>query len=148
MQSYTIPYDKESVLSAVQKITGYTGKNVPEGFDRIAATDDEQTLTDDLFDESLKSLAAKLTEYSPEIDKENGVILIRNSSNFNSVVIPAISGAVNNILTNDIASKWFFISREVADAEKYNSQAASDFNDIIPLLLQRNRPKRNGCCCN
>jgi hypothetical protein len=146
MQSYIIPYDKEAVVSAVQKITGYTGKNTPEGFDRIAATSDEQRLTDELFDESLKSLVSRLTEYSPVTDKENGTISIRNSSNFNQAVIPAISGSVNNMLTNDMASKWFFISREVADAGKYNSQAAGDFNDIIPLLQQRNRPERNGCC--
>jgi hypothetical protein len=146
MQSYDIPYSKDDVVSAVQKITGYTGKNIPEGFDRIAATSDEQTLIDELFDESLKGFVSKLTEYSPSIDKGNRLISIRNSSSFNQAVIPAISGSVNNILTNDIASKWFFISREVVDAEKYNSQAVSDFNDIIPLLLQRNRPERNGCC--
>jgi hypothetical protein len=146
MQSYIIPYDKEAVVSAVQKITGYTAKNTPEGFDRIAATGDEQTLTDELFDESLKGLASGLTEYSPTIDRENGTVSIRNSSNFNRSVIPAISGCVNNMLTNDIVSKWFFISREASDAEKYNSQAVGNFNDIIPLLQQRNRPQRNGCC--
>ena len=148
MQNYMIPYNKDAIVQAVQKITGHTARHVPEGFDRIAATDDERTLTDILFDATLNVIVSSLTDYSAVADRDNGVIMIRNSSGFNTSVLPAVCGSVTDALINGTASKWFFISRELADAEKYSLQAASDFSAILPLLLQRKRPQRHGCCRN
>lgn len=149
MKNYTIPYSRDVVIPAVEQITGYTGKYTPDGFDRIAATNDEMNILEVLLDESLDELARKFpADYLAVLDEKSHSITISNSSNFTDQVIPTITAVLNDILTNDVAARWFHIAREEADAKVYSERAAACFLSVPMMLLQRKRPLKNGCCGN
>ena len=75
-----ININRALIFEGISKITGFIGKNVENGLDRIAVTEDERNIIDDLIRSSIISMTAFVSAYHPVLN-DNG-ITIETPSNF------------------------------------------------------------------
>ena len=60
-----ININRALIFEGISKITGFIGKNVENGLDRIAVTEDERNIIDDLIRSSIISMTAFVSAYHP-----------------------------------------------------------------------------------
>ena len=124
-----ININKASVFESISKITGFIGKNTENGLDRIAVTEDERNIIDDL-----------VSMYHPAL-KDDG-ITIETPPNFDKTASEALQSEMEMYIINQACCNWFFIAKEEKDAEKYSEYAKNNILNINLLLSRRTRPQR------
>ena len=85
----TITIDKSSVVSDVANITGYTGRNVEGGIDRISTTEDESKIINRFVERAYNAVVALLYPYKPTTNSNN--ITIDVPANFDTSVTSQLS---------------------------------------------------------
>lgn len=133
-----ISFNKQSVLSSVKEITGYTGKTLGEGIDIIAVTDDESNIMDTLLDQALTDLLAKISRYMPVYSGDT--IRIELPKTFDQKALPLLNKGIEDLITNDACSAWFHIARLEGDSKKYSEMAFNSYQNVIKLLCARVKP--------
>ena len=83
-----ININRALIFEGISKITGFIGKNVENGLDRIAVTEDERNIIDDLIRSSIISMTAFVSAYHPALN-DNG-ITIETPSNFDRAASEAL----------------------------------------------------------
>lgn len=135
---YSIAINKQAVLESIKEITGYTGKNINEGIDRVMVTDDESNIIDSLLDKSITDFLSKISRYTPVYSET--VFKIDLPKTFDQKVIPLLSKGVGDLIVNDVCSSWFFIARMEEDAKKYSELTNNCFLNVMRLLCTRVKP--------
>ena len=135
-----ININKASVFESISKITGFIGKNTENGLDRIAVTEDERNIIDDLISSSIISMTAFVSMYHPAL-KDDG-ITIETPPNFDKTASEALQSEMEMYIINQSCFNWFFIANEEKDAEKYSEYAKNNILNINLLLSRRTRPQR------
>ena len=69
-----ININRALIFEGISKITGFIGKNVENGLDRIAVTEDERNIIDDLIRSSIISMTAFVSAYHPVLN-DNGITI-------------------------------------------------------------------------
>ena len=110
-----ININRALIFEGISKITGFIGKNVENGLDRIAVTEDERNIIDDL---------------------------IRSSIIFDRAASEALQSEMETYIINQSCCNWFHIAREENDAGKYSEYAKNNILNINLLLSRRTRPQR------
>ena len=83
-----ININRALIFESISKITGFIGKNVENGLDRIVVTEDEKNIIDDLIRSSIISMTAFVSAYHPALN-DNG-ITIETPSNFDRTASEAL----------------------------------------------------------
>lgn len=135
-----ININKASVFESISKITGFIGKNTENGLDRIAVTEDERNIIDDLISSSIISMTAFVSMYHPVL-KDDG-ITIETPPNFDKTASEALQSEMETYIINQSCCNWFHVAREEKDAEKYSEYAKNNILNINLLLSRRTRPQR------
>ena len=135
-----ININKASVFESISKITGFIGKNTENGLDRIAVTEDERNIIDDLISSSIRSMTAFVSMDHPAL-KDDG-ITIETPPNFDKTASKALQSEMEMYIINQACYNWFFIAKEEKDAEKYSEYAKNNILNINLLLSRRTRPQR------
>ena len=130
-----ININRALIFEGISKITGFIGKNVENGLDRIAVTEDERNIIDDLIRSSIISMTAFVSAY------DNG-ITIETPSNFDRAASEALQSEMETYIINQSCCNWFHIAREENDAGKYSEYAKNNILNINLLLSRRTRPQR------
>lgn len=138
--SNKINIDITQVNEHLQAITGYTGRNTEGGIDRISVTSDEQRLIEALITRAKTDALSVMSDYKPS--EADNVITIDTPSNFDISSIEQIKDAIVDYIVNHVASEWFFVAREVGDAEKYDSQRVKNVKLLTSLLSRRAKPTK------
>ena len=133
-----INLDKDNIVSSIQNITGYTGRNIVEGLDRVSATSDEEKILDDLTSRALIALLSTISTYKPSVS--NYQITINIPSNFDINGIDALKNEFENFIVNSVCAEWFIIAREKEDGDMYTSYKNRNIINIIALLSRRIKP--------
>lgn len=136
----TLTIDKTEAYSAIQQITGYTGRNTTGGIDRISATDDESGLVDKFFARAVSSVVSMLDNYKPSVSGNS--ITIEVPSHFDSNVTGQLSEEATNFVVNYVCSEWFLVAREVSDASAYKSYQEANRANILLLVSRRVKPNK------
>lgn len=116
--------NQSEVFEGVFKITGYTGKNIPEekAFDSVVATTDEESLLADFWNDTISELLCELKRYKPVLEeKEEGATFkFELPESFDSNGVSCIENSLCSYVVNRICAKWFYISKkdEVAYYER------------------------------
>lgn len=134
----TISIDKTKIVSSIQKITGYTGRNTTGGIDRISVTEDENNLIQELINRSFTSLVAIISNYKPAISQERVMIIV--PSHFDTGADASLKEEFENYIVNNTCAEWFMIAREMNDIERYQSYKNSNIININNLLSRRVKP--------
>ncbi|WP_099465569.1 hypothetical protein [Parabacteroides provencensis] len=100
---------RENVLQKVNEITGYTGKQIEGGFDKIASTEDESNIMNSLYNESILEILTSLSAYRPTI--KDDVIVFDIPETFELKVKKTIEDYLNKYLINAICERWFKITK-------------------------------------
>ena len=135
-----ININRALIFEGISKITGFIGKNVENGLDRIAVTEDEKNIIDDLIRSSIISMTAFVSAYHPVLN-DNG-ITIETPSNFDRAASEALQSEMETYIINQSCYNWFHIAREENDAGKYSEYAKNNILNINLLLSRRTRPQR------
>ena len=122
-----ININRALIFEGISKITGFIGKNVENGLDRIAVTEDERNIIDDLIRSSIISMTG---------------ITIETPSNFDRAASEALQSEMETYIINQSCCNWFHIAREENDAGKYSEYAKNNILNINLLLSRRTRPQR------
>ena len=130
-----ININRALIFEGISKITGFIGKNVENGLDRIAVTEDERNIIDDLI-----SMTAFVSAFHPVLN-DNG-ITIETPSNFDRAASEALQSEMETYIINQSCCNWFHIAREENDAGKYSEYAKNNILNINLLLSRRTRPQR------
>lgn len=93
-----ININRASIFESISKITGFIGKNVENGLDRIAVTEDERNIIDDLIRSSIISMTAFVSAYHPALN-DNG-ITIETPSNFDRAASEALQSEMETYIIN------------------------------------------------
>lgn len=109
-----ININRALIFEGISKITGFIGKNVENGLDRIAVTEDERNIIDDLIRSSIISMTAFVSAYHPVLN-DNG-ITIETPSNFDRAASEALQSEMETYIINQSCCNWFHIAREENDA--------------------------------
>lgn len=65
-----ININRALIFESISKITGFIGKNVENGLDRIVVTEDEKNIIDDLIRCSIISMTAFVSAYHPALNDD------------------------------------------------------------------------------
>lgn len=115
---------RAKALEGVFKITGYTGKNIPEekAFDSVVATTDEESLLADFWNDSISDLLCELKRYKPVMEEKEGGVTFKFElpESFDSNGVACIENSLCSYVVNRICAKWFYITKkdEVAYYER------------------------------
>ena len=120
-----ININRALIFESISKITGFIGKNVENGLDRIVVTEDEKNIIDDLIRCSIISMTAFVSAY-----------------HFDRTASEALQSEMETYIINQSCCNWFHIAREENDAEKYSEYAKNNILNINLLLSRRTRPQR------
>ena len=93
-----ININRALIFEGISKITGFIGKNVENGLDRIAVTEDERNIIDDLIRSSIISMTAFVSAYHPVLN-DNG-ITIETPSNFDRATSEALQSEMETYIIN------------------------------------------------
>ena len=129
-----ININRALIFEGISKITGFIGKNVENRLDRIAVTEDERNIIDDLIRSSIISMTAFVSAYHPVLN-DNGITIDRAASE-------ALQSEMETYIINQSCYNWFHIAREENDAGKYSEYAKNNILNINLLLSRRTRPQR------
>lgn len=135
---YSIAINKQDVMESVKKITGYTGKNIGERVDNIAITDDEANIIETLSEKSITDFLSKISRFMPVYT--GNAVKVELPKTFDAKVLPLLSKGVEDLVTNDACSCWFFIARLEDDAKKYSEMTVNCFQNVLRLLCARVKP--------
>ena len=102
-----ININRALIFEGISKITGFIGKNVENGLDRIAVTEDERNIIDDLIRSSIISMTAFVSAYHPALN-DNG-ITIETPSNFDRAASEALQSEMETYIINQSCCNWFHI---------------------------------------
>ena len=97
-----ININRALIFEGISKITGFIGKNVENGLDRIAVTEDERNIIDDLIRSSIISMTAFVSAYHPVLN-DNG-ITIETPSNFDRAASEALQSEMETYIINQSGS--------------------------------------------
>ena len=97
-----ININRALIFEGISKITGFIGKNVENGLDRIAVTEDERNIIDDLIRSSIISMTAFVSAYHPVLN-DNG-ITIETPSNFDRAASEALQSEMETYIINHAAT--------------------------------------------
>ena len=98
-----ININRALIFEGISKITGFIGKNVENGLDRIAVTEDERNIIDDLIRSSIISMTAFVSAYHPVLN-DNG-ITIETPSNFDRAASEALQSEMETYIINQSQEK-------------------------------------------
>ena len=136
----TFTVQMQSALDSVKVITGYTGRNTTGGIDRIAATNDEETLLTSLSERAFGALVANLDYYKPIVKDYS--ITITVPANFDTNCVSQVETEATNYVTNYVCAEWFLVARETGDSTAYQSYREKNIKNINTLLSRRLKPTK------
>lgn len=131
--------NRAQVLSEVNKITGYTGKQVEGGFDNIASTEDEENIIGSLYDESILQQLSSFAAYRPSLKSES--IFFDVPETFDVSQNQAIEKDIMQFLINEVCYRWFKITKP-DEVDFYSMQAARILNNLKTIFNMRVKPVR------
>ena len=134
----TITIDKSSVVSDVANITGYTGRNVEGGIDRISTTEDESKIINRLVERAYNAVVALLYPYKPTTTGDS--ITIDVPTNFDTNVTSQLSEEAENYCVNFVCTEWFVVARQADDANAYGAYREANKANMLYLLSRRLKP--------
>jgi len=117
-----ININRALIFEGISKITGFIGKNVENGLDRIAVTEDERNIIDDLIRSSIISMTAFVSAYHPVLN-DNG-ITIETPSNFDRAASEALQSewkrisSINHAATGSISQEKKTMRENTANMQK------------------------------
>lgn len=135
---HSISLNYQSVASSIQKITGYTGKNIDGKLDNISVTEDEDDVIRDISEKAVSDFLSKIGSYKPVY--ENWVMNIDVPKTFDTGATELLSKEIENFIVNASCSMWFHIAREEADTKKYLELSGNNLLNIQRLLCRRIKP--------
>lgn len=134
----TINIDKDGIFTEIAKITGITGRNIEGGIDRVSATEDERTIVNSMIEESLSSIMAVLSIYTPV--RSNTSITLTVPANFDKSSTSAVEDEVKWYVINKSCANWFLTAREGDDHNKYDTFKDRNILNLTYLLSRRIKP--------
>lgn len=132
-----ITLNKPKVLREVNKLTAFTARQISGGFDRIAATTDEERIVLSFMEQAISELSSKLVDYHPLFS--DSAIDFDLPSTFDLILEKNIEDAIVNYLVNEICARWFSITKP--DEKRYSEGSNILSGDVLNLLCVRNKPK-------
>lgn len=138
---------KADVMPEVYKITGYTAKDTEQekiDSDKISATEDELSLLETYYNESLTSLNETLSHYGyiGTDDALKCVFELTLPSNWDSNYETALQKNMNQYIVFKICQMWFNISKK-NEVEYYAASCESLRMKIVKILNERVKPTRS-----
>ena len=144
---------KKSVYDEVAKLTSYIGaKTIADtgiSYDRIFVTDDDQTMLERFWRESVDTITDLLKRYitavtspvnSQTVDiTEIWSISLNVPTEYDTLLTNAINDLMISYITNSITAKWLMITNR-ADTEAYSNIATAQLQEISNLFHQRKAP--------
>ncbi|RHJ75757.1 hypothetical protein [Parabacteroides sp. AM08-6] len=127
------------VLSEVNKITGYTGKQVEGKFDNIASTEDEENIIGSLYDESILQLFSSFAAYRPSL--KSGSIFFDVPETFDISKKQVIEKDIMQFLMNEVCYRWFKITKP-DEVDFYSMQGVRILDNIRTLFNMRIIPTK------
>lgn len=135
---HDISLSYQSISDSIQKITGYTGKNVDGKFDNISVTEDENDVIRDISEKAIFDFLSKIGSYKPVYT--NWIVKVEVPKNFDTGATALLSKEIESFIVNASCSMWFHISREEADSKKYQELSGNNLLNIQRLLCRRVKP--------
>lgn len=129
----------QSVIDSIQKITGYTGKNVEGKLDNISVTSDEDDVIKDISEKAILDLLSKIGGYKPIYD--NWVIKIETPKTFDVGATSLLIKEIESFVVNRACALWFHITRMEADMKMYMELSENNSFNIQRLLCRRIKPQ-------
>lgn len=126
-----ININRASIFESISKITGFIGKNVENGLDRIAVTEDERNIIDDLIRSSIISMTAFVSAYHPALN-DNG-ITIETPSNFDRAASKRYNrkwkriSSINHATTGSISQEKKTMRKNTVNMQKTISSILTYF---------------------
>lgn len=135
--------NKIEVVLEVSKITGYTGKNIKEesSFDLIATTEDESSMLDTFWNDSIAYLFDSVKKYNSTIleDSDGVNISFELPSSFDKNLTKSIQKTLSFFVINWMCSKWFNLSKK-DEVSYYVKECERILVNISRLMNARNKP--------
>lgn len=131
--------NRNEILKEVNKITGYTGKQVEGRFDNIASTEDEEAMLVSLYNESMTQLFPSFSAYSPVFTNDS--IRFNVPLSFNVDLSYLIEKELTQYLINEICYRWFKITKP-DEVDFYSIQATRILNNLKTIFNMRVEPVR------
>lgn len=135
--------NKNEVILEVSKITGYTGKNAKEEgvFGLIAATEDESSMLDTFWNDSIAYLFDSVKKYNSTIleDSDGVNISFELPSSFDKNLAKSIQKTLSFFVVNWMCSKWFNLSKK-DEVSYYVKECERLLINISRLMNTRNKP--------
>lgn len=136
MMNIAINIRKNHILQEVNKLTAFTARQIEGGFDKIAATTDEEKMVLSFLEQGVTELSGHLTPYSPIVSGDT--IDVYLPPTFDVLLLDSLERTISLYLTCDVCARWFAITKP--DELSFLSRKSDLLVDIISLLNVRIKP--------
>lgn len=132
----TLNIRKGHVLQEVNKLTAFTARQIEGGFDKIAATTDEEKIVLSYLDQGVTELSGFLTSYHPIVSDD--AIDVCLPPTFDILLLDSLERAISLYLICDVCARWFAVAKP--DEQSFLGRKSDLLVEIISLLNVRIKP--------
>lgn len=127
---------KSHILNEVNKLTAFTARQIEGGFDKIAATTDDEKFVLSYLSQSVSELYGHLVDFHPIASVDT--IDLCMPPTFDVLLIDSIELAISNYLINEVCARWFEVTKP--EEQSYINRRNVLLLEIINLLNVRIKP--------
>lgn len=127
---------KNHILQEVNKLTAFTARQIEGGFDKIAATTDEEKMVLSFLEQGITELSGHLTRYSPIVSDDT--IDVYLPPTFDVLLLDSLERTISLYLICDVCARWFAITKP--DEQSFLGRKSDLLVEIISLLNVRIKP--------
>lgn len=127
---------KNHILQEVNRLTAFTAKQIEGGFDKIAATTDEEKVILSFLEQGIAELSGHLTRYHPIVSEDTIDVCLPPT--FDILLLDSLERAISVYLICDVCARWFLITKP--DEQSFLGRKSDLLVEIISLLNVRIKP--------
>lgn len=127
---------RSHILNEVNKLTAFTAKQIDGGFDKIAATSDEEKTVLSFLEQGLTELCGHLTSYHPIISDDTIDVCLPPT--FDILLLDSLEGSIATYLINEVCARWYAVTKP--DEQSFLGRKNDLLVEIISLLNIRIKP--------